>query len=135
MSTPRCCIIDAAKGPVTVKIVLSDSLIAGCDFMLADAHGGTIEQWKLTAEANNINRYTIRQNNLALFKDSHLSWQMVYCSMNPKTIEGTVEIFLFQGNEVCKITVPAKWQLTNLPPCKLNTPKSFNDSLLFVVKH
>lgn len=133
-NTPRFCIIDPMGGPVIVKLYVGNSVVAGGDFLLRNVLGKQdVDNFKLTAENLSISTYRLpfQPKDMNQFK---LGWHILVCTLDARIENGRVDIQIQQRNAACKLSAPAKYDLTALPPCKLNATTHIDGSMTFVVR-
>ena len=134
IQTQRYCILKPDKGPVQIKFSVSNEIMAGADFKIYDESKiNTLDEWKMTVENNSYSLRTFKTNVKNLNK-AILAFQILCCSLKNNIFQGTVELEIIQDNESCQMTLPAKWQRDNIPPCVLNNPDMFGGSITFILK-
>jgi len=131
--TARFCILNPKIDSIRIKLLVSNPLLAGGDFLLYSSKSKTkLEEFKLTSEFLKNGSYllntSIEQLNKCLF-----SWEILYCSAKTAATEGAIAIEISQNDNPAKLTFPLKWQLLNIPPCRINNPARISGNLTFVV--
>ena len=131
-SIERYCFIAPSDDPVKVKFNVDKMIVAGADFKLFNETGTkVIEHWKMTAEDKSFATKRLRTS----VEELHLkkmSWHILCCSLSANVFSGVVGIEIIQEDKICSMTIPAEKTLSNIPPCKLNIPDSYNGSLTFI---
>lgn len=132
---PRYCIVEEDQGQtVTVRMHAAKQIAVGTEFKLySDKDFNTIETWRMTAEDNGYVQRSLRST-LSKIHTMKMSWGGLVCSYDRDIFDGLVTIEVFQHNHLCKMTEPVEQYISNIPPCKINNPVSFEGSLIFVVK-
>ncbi len=130
----RYCIYEKGKGYLSIKLQVSDDIVAGIDFKLykpdSDIH---FKQWKMGAKNSTPQELRIPVDTIILNK-CVLTWQILSCSKVLKNEIGTVQFEISQQDKNCKITIPTLWQFTDLPPCAVKAYSKVTESLLFILK-
>ena len=129
----RYCIINPESGRLTIKLWVSEYLLSGADFKVFAENKSLIEQFKLSADSDDYATYFIKEDIQGLNK-AQMAWNILFCSNNPKISEGQIKIDVIQNQELCKMTIPAEWNMKDIPPCAVNNPISFTGSLIFIHK-
>lgn len=133
-NTSRFCIIDPNGGPLIVKLYAGNSVAAGGDFLLHNSIAKQdVDNFKMTVENLAITTYRLpfHPKDMNQFK---LAWHILVCALDHRIDKGRVDIQIHQRNVACKLNAPAKYDLTNLPPCKLKATVHLDGSLTFVVR-
>ena len=131
--TTRFCLLNPKIDSIRIKLLVSNPLLAGGDFLLYSSNSKTkLEEFKLTSEFLKNGSYllntSIEQLNKCLF-----SWEILYCSAKSAATEGAIALDITQNDKPTKLTLPLKWQLLNIPPCKINNPARISGNLIFIV--
>jgi len=130
----RFCIIEPISTAPIVSLTASKEFVAGADFKIVNAETKeVIETWKMTAEEGKSSVYKIRSE-IGKLNKLKMVWQVLCCSKNANVYEGKVHIQITQNKVPCKLTIPASYAITNVPPCSLNSAEDFKGTLFFVVK-
>ena len=130
----RYCLIEPAKGPVSVVLYAGKNIAAGGDFALYEAGGNTVkENFKLSVDNDNNAIFELKAAPDKLNKTS-LAWQILCCSTKPGLNEGKIKVIAIQEKKACKITLPAEWHLNNIPPCSINSPEKISGTMVFVIR-
>ncbi len=130
----RYCIVNSAGNNIFVRFSVDEDLMAGAEFRLF--HKETQEAltyWKMAAG----NGQTVsKEIKIAPDKLNHLilTWQVICCSQNVNTYEGNISIEVIQDRKICKMTIPASWQIDNIPPCAIKRSVEFSESFSFICK-
>lgn len=133
-STIRFCFIDPNGGPVVVRLYAGNSVVAGGDFLLHNTLARKdVDNFKLTVENLSISTYRIpfEPKEMNQFR---LAWHILTCTLDHRIINGRVDIQIHQRNNQCKLSSPAKYDLTDLAPCKLKATTPVDGSLTFVAR-
>jgi hypothetical protein len=128
------CFLKPGGGEIKVKFKAGISLAAGADFRIYASDGKTeLDNFKMSAENY---KYDLKKINLTAEKlnRAYLVWQALVCATNPRVSEGVIEVEIQQDGKPCTLTFPGQKDLKNIPPCSMNNPAGFNDSLMFVLK-
>lgn len=135
MSTSnRICLFEKSEDHIVISVIADDFIVAGADFKLFDPESkDVIENWKLTVDYGKASNYSIKTPVSDLNKLS-LAWNILCCSRDPKQFEGKVMIKILQKGKAIKLSIPANYKLSNIPPCALNSAEEFKGNLLFVLK-
>ncbi len=131
--TTRFCILNRKIDSIRIKLLVSNPLLAGGDFLLYSSNTKTkLEEFKLTSEFLKNGSYLLKTSIEELNK-CYLSWEILYCSAKTAATEGAISIDIAQNDNPTKMTLPLKWQLLNIPPCKINNPARISGNLTFIV--
>ncbi|MCX6156202.1 MAG: hypothetical protein NT007_18790 [Candidatus Kapabacteria bacterium] len=129
----RLCVVSAKKGQVMVKISTGKKLALGADFRLNDERGAEKETWKINVNDDAFKMYTIKTSPQLLNKNK-LTWQILCCAIDPKIFGGEIILEIYQNNQPCHLTSPAKWLPNNVAPCAVNIPTRIAGTLSFILK-
>lgn len=129
------CFIDPDGPSVTVRMEMSQELMAGGDFKIFYRETTkVIENWKMSGDSKNPDERILRTKKQDLNK-SKLAWNVLTCSTDSDIYKGFVNIKVYQGPDECKMTYPAKQKIENIPPCKIKDTKSTKGNLTFFIKN
>jgi hypothetical protein len=133
-TSDRICLIDPNKGEVTVRLMVDDNLMCGGDFRIQNPDKRLfIEQWKMAVDDGRHISKTIKTKPEELNQKMFV-WQLLICATDPQVYAGMIKISIYQQDEPCKINIPAKWDLDNIPPCAIKRSNQLTSSLTFIVK-
>lgn len=128
----RYCFLNSTEGTVAIALKADEFIVAGADFKLYDpSNQDVVETWKTTIDQGNasIHKLKTRPDKLSKLK---LAWQIVCCSAKNNVFEGSVMLAVSQGNSPLKPTKPLRYNVTNIPPCGMDSTESFKGSLIFI---
>ncbi len=130
----RYCVFDMDKGPLSIKLQISNDTVAGIDFKLyrpdLDIH---FKQWKMGAQNNTIQELKLPAD-VTILNKCILTWQILVCSKVLANEDGTVQFDISQKEQNCKITIPTLWHFNELPPCAVKAYSKVTESLMFILK-
>lgn len=130
----RYCFIKADSGPVYLKFYVDENLVAGAEFRLYDEDGKDFfDSWKLGAQDDESIRRHIKHNAISLNRKI-LTWQILTCSLKAEVDSGLIGLEFYQSEHLCKLTNPAAFKVTNVPPCKIRRTQKLTQSLMFILK-
>lgn len=128
------CIIEPNGQAVTLEVTVAEHIVAGGDFKLIKADDSSeIKNWKMTIDHENPGKTRIHSNPNELHKVV-MTWEILCCTMNQDIFESTIKFKILQNMKPCKVTEQLNFTRLNIPPCKLNEPDSFQDSIVFIIK-
>jgi hypothetical protein len=128
------CFIDPEGATVSVKMLMSNALMAGGDFKIFYKDSTKVlENWKMSGDSKNPDEKILRTKKFDLNK-SKLAWNILTCSKDADIYTGVIEIKVYQGLEECKMNYPARQKIENIPPCKIKGAQETKGSLTFFIK-
>ena len=128
----RYCFLNDDRNSVALALKADEFIVAGADFNLFDpATQEVIETWKATIDKGNasVHRLKTKAGQLSKMK---LAWQIVCCSSKSNVYEGSVILAVTQGNTPLKPSKPLRYNITNIPPCGLDSTENFKGSMVFI---
>jgi hypothetical protein len=128
------CILEPNGQAIMLEITVEPNIVAGGDFKLINPETNQeIKNWKMSVDNDNPFKIRVHSDPEALHKVV-MTWEILCCTMNVDVFESTIKMKLTQAMKTCKITEQLHYTRLNIPPCKLNEPDSFKDSIVFVIK-
>ncbi len=130
----RFCFIKEKEGPVTMRITVTDQLMAGGDFKLVKKDSKKIiDQFKIKLDHKQPFEKTIKAQ-MSAINFAGLVWQILCCSTNPAVKDGAIKIEFFQNRKPCSTNSSIVGRLDNIAPCAVKNPSAYADSMIFVIK-
>lgn len=130
----RFCFIKPNDGPVTIRITVTDQIMAGGDFKLVKKDSKeVIDQFKIKLDYKQPFEKSFKSP-LASMNFGGLVWQILCCSMNPAVKDGAIKIEFFQNKKPCSTNSSIVGRIDNIAPCQVKNPSSYSDSMIFVIK-
>lgn len=132
LSSPRFCLLDPFRKPLSVTVHLEDGLMAGGDFKLIDESKNVLESFKISVEDGKSFVYKFKTS-VDKVNKAKLIWSILVCSKNPNSFIGELELEFLQMGLKTKLTSPTKYVLKNIPPCSFKNAEQVKGSLFFVL--
>lgn len=133
-SATRYCFFKAASGLITIKVFAPPDIEVGADFRLySPDKSKQLETFKIRVPAGQ-SAFKILDFNPRELSKHILIWQYSCCSATPAVYQGKVVMKALQGDDICKMTLPAVNELVNCPPCAVNADEKTNGHLIFINK-
>ena len=130
----RICILKKDKGLITITLKVSKSLLAGAEFKLYKSKDEKYyAAWKMACKDEDTVEFVLKKRPEDINRHI-LTWQILLCSMDPKVFEGFTEVNVLQERLPCKINIPTRREMDNIPPCKINKSDKFTESLMFIIR-
>ena len=128
------CIIEPKGGSVMLDFVVEPQIVAGADFELINSEDDSVlKNWKMSVNEQKQGKFRIHTDPNELNKVV-MVWEILCCSLNSDLFESTINLSITQNSKQCKVTEPLKYTRLNIPPCKVNQPDRFQDSLVFIIR-
>jgi len=130
----RFCVIEPLRNEFSVQLTTSPGIVVGAEFNLYKPdESQPTKSWKMGIQKNET-VYKIITDNAKELDKYVLAWQILYCTDKLNIAEGQLELRFSQAGMNCTTNHPVRWNLSNIPPCKVKSYFEINDSIMFLLR-